>query len=244
MEVSYAPMYMLKPYENNAKKHPREQIEQIKKSIQDYGFNDPVGVWTNSDGDLEVVEGHGRVIAAEELGYAMLPVINLDHLSDEQRREYCLVHNKLTMNSDYDKDILDIELDSLNNFDAEFFGFDVSIDIEEEEKYTSAVDTPIYEPSDRDVDVNELYDDEKYKELIKKIDGSNLSEDVKAFYRLAAARFVEIDFRDTADWYVNQSDEAKEIAEELALVIVDYGKALELGFIKLNNEFAEMFGDD
>lgn len=117
--IEYVPIDELKPYANNAKLHPAEQIEQIKKSIQDYGFKDPVGVWKN-----EIVEGHGRVIAAQELGITEVPIIRLDDLTDEQRREYALVHNQTTMNSGFDFSILNGELEGLPDFDAEFYGFE------------------------------------------------------------------------------------------------------------------------
>ena len=121
LQIEYLPIDELKPYEKNAKLHPIEQIEQIKKSIQDYGFRDPVGIWKG-----EIVEGHGRIIAAKELGLKVVPVIRLDDMSDEQRREYALVHNQTTMNSGFDFSILYGELEGLPNFEAEFFGIENS----------------------------------------------------------------------------------------------------------------------
>lgn len=125
LKIEYVPIDTLKPYANNAKLHPAEQIEQIKKSIQDYGFKDPVGVWNG-----EIVEGHGRVIAAKELGMTEIPIIRLNDLTDEQRREYALVHNQTTLNSGFDFAILDGELEGLSDFDAEFYGFTEIVDPE------------------------------------------------------------------------------------------------------------------
>ena len=119
LKIEYLPIEELKPYANNAKDHPAEQVEQIKKSIQEFGFDDPIGIW----GD-EIVEGHGRLIAAIELGMDTVPVIRLDHLTDDQRRAYALVHNKLTMNSDFNLDLLRIELDDID-IDMTDFGFDL-----------------------------------------------------------------------------------------------------------------------
>ena len=121
MEIEYVGIDTIKPYENNAKLHPAEQIEQIKKSIQDYGMNDPIAVWHD-----EIVEGHGRLMACKELGIGTVPIIRLDDLTDEQRKEYMLVHNKTTMSSDFDMGLLDIELGELVNFDAEFYDFSIS----------------------------------------------------------------------------------------------------------------------
>lgn len=122
----------LVPYAGNAKMHPHEQVDQIAKSIEEFGFSDPVGVWTNPEGELEIVEGHGRVLAARKLGLETVPVVRLDHLTDEQRRAYTHVHNQTTLNSGFDFEILDSELETLD-YDFEEFGFHTlsGIDIED-----------------------------------------------------------------------------------------------------------------
>lgn len=124
LKVEYVDINSIKPYKNNAKLHPHDQIEQIKKSIELFGMNDPIGIWKD-----EVVEGHGRLIACKELGYKEIPIIRLDHLSDEERRAYILAHNKLTMNTDFHIDTLNEELDNILNINMEDFGF-ANIDID------------------------------------------------------------------------------------------------------------------
>ena len=123
LNIEYVDINSIKPYENNAKLHPREQIEQIKKSIQEFGMDDPIGIWND-----EIVEGHGRLIACKELGYQEIPIIRLDHLTDDQRKAYTLVHNKLTMNSDFDMKILNEELQKIVGFDMGDFGFPLQIE--------------------------------------------------------------------------------------------------------------------
>jgi ParB-like chromosome segregation protein Spo0J len=124
LKIEYVPTESLKTYANNAKIHTAEQIEQIKKSITEFSFNDPIAVWK----DNEIIEGHGRLIAALELGIEELPIIRLDNLTDEQRKAYTLVHNKLTMNTGFDMELLDLEIEA-TDIDMEQFGFtDVSID--------------------------------------------------------------------------------------------------------------------
>ena len=137
LKIEYVSIGDLKPYERNAKLHPKEQIEQIKKSIKDFGFNDPVAVWK----DNEIIEGHGRLIAAKELGLTEIPIIRLDDLTDQQRRAYMLAHNKLTMNSDFDMKILAEEIENILDFDMSNFGFDVMFDEDEvvEDDYTPEV---------------------------------------------------------------------------------------------------------
>ena len=126
LKIEYVPIGSIKPYKNNAKLHPKEQIEQIKKSMQEFGNIDPIGIWNG-----EIVEGHGRYLAAKALQFETVPVIRLDELTDEQRKAYALVHNKLTMNSDFDLDILSDELDKIFDIDMSDFGFDLSLDDEE-----------------------------------------------------------------------------------------------------------------
>ena len=132
LKVTYMSPEELVPYENNAKRHPEEQIEQIKESIKEFGFNDPIAIDKNNI----IIEGHGRLIAAQEMGFDRVPVIRLDGLTEEQRKAYTLVHNKLTMNSDFEHELLNIELDSID-LDMSRFGFDLQLD---------DVDEYLYEP--------------------------------------------------------------------------------------------------
>lgn len=137
LKIEYVPIEDIKPYANNAKTHPAEQIEQIKKSIEQFGFNDPIAVWHE-----EVVEGHGRLIAATEMGIDTVPIIRLDNLTDEQRRAYALAHNKLTMNSPFDIDLLNIELEGIENIDMTDFGFDEVQDFNEDALNDLFTDAP------------------------------------------------------------------------------------------------------
>lgn len=110
------------PYANNAKLHPDWQIEQIKESIVKFGNNDPIAIDENN----VVIEGHGRLLALKELGYHEAGIIRLTHLSDEEKRAYILAHNKLTMNTSFNLELLEQELFSIEEIDMEEFGFDLS----------------------------------------------------------------------------------------------------------------------
>lgn len=124
MKIEYIQTSDLKSYKDNAKKHPQEQIEQIKQSIQEFGFNDPIAI----DEDNIVIEGNGRLVSALQLGLDKVPCIRLIGMTLEQKRAYVLVHNKLTMNSDFDLDILAGELSKITEYDMSEYGFDLDIE--------------------------------------------------------------------------------------------------------------------
>lgn len=111
----------IKEYENNAKEHPDWQIEQIANSIQEFGFNDPIAINT----DNQIIEGHGRLLAAKQLGLIEVPCIVLTGLTEVQERAYIIAHNKTTMNTDFDLDRLQYELNALKveGFDLSLTGF-------------------------------------------------------------------------------------------------------------------------
>lgn len=120
MECIYLKPSELKQYERNARVHTAEDIAAIKESIKSFGFNDPVGIWGEQN---IIVEGHGRVIAATELGLTRIPCIRLDWMTDEQRRAYALAHNKTAELSGWNFDALEEELESIDSYDMSLFGF-------------------------------------------------------------------------------------------------------------------------
>ena len=123
LQIERVPIGSIRPYENNAKIHTPEQIEQIKKSILEFGNNDPIAI----DADGVIIEGHGRLMALEALGYTEVEVIRLGHLTEEQRKAYTLIHNKLTMSTGFDLDLLAEELQAIENIDMKDYDFDLSI---------------------------------------------------------------------------------------------------------------------
>ena len=152
LKVEYIPINEITPYENNAKIHTNEQIEQIKKSIEEFGMNDPIGIWQ----DNIIIEGHGRLMACKELGMEEVPVIRLDNLTDDQRKAYTLIHNQTTMNTGFDIDILNEELENIE-IDMSEFGFDIELDdIEDTEIIEDEVPEVSEEPKAKLGDIYQL----------------------------------------------------------------------------------------
>ena len=135
LAIQYLPINKLKPYEGNAKEHPQEQIEQIKESIRQFGMNDPIGIWGDN---CLIVEGHGRLIALKQMGETEVPTIRLDHMTDEQRRAYTLAHNKTTMSSGFDMELLRMELEAIESIEMEDFGF--TMDELQEDEFPDELD--------------------------------------------------------------------------------------------------------
>ena len=125
MEIIRIPIDELTPDPNNAKDHPAWQVEQIKNSIEQFGNLDPIGVWGD---DNLIVEGHGRYEALKDLGYHEAECIRLDWLTEEERKAYALAHNKLTMNSGFIPEALDMNLDAIGEIDMSLFGFNRDAD--------------------------------------------------------------------------------------------------------------------
>lgn len=121
MEITQVLVSDLIPYSNNARTHSDAQVAQIAASIKEFGWTNPVLV----DGDNGVIAGHGRLLAARKLGMLQVPVIELSHLSQTQKKAYILADNKLAMNAGWDDEMLALELSELENmgFDMELTGF-------------------------------------------------------------------------------------------------------------------------
>jgi DNA modification methylase len=121
MIITAKPIDSLIPYANNARKHDENQIKQIASSIKEFGFNNPVLI----DKDNGIIAGHGRVLAAQRLGWTEVPTIALEHLTETQKKAFILADNRIAMNSSWDNEILAIELEALNGeMDLTDLGFE------------------------------------------------------------------------------------------------------------------------
>ena len=113
---------------------------------------------------------------------------------------------------------------------------------EPEEVYTSKIKLPLYEPKGKKPAISELYDDSKTRSLLEEIDDSDAPEDIKGFLRIAAQRHTSIHFRNVAEFYCHASPEVQGLMERSALVIIDFGKAIEGGFVRLTDRLAAIAG--
>ena len=139
LKIEYLDVGKLKPFKTNARKHGKEDVQAIANSIKSFGFSDPIGIWGKEN---IIVEGHGRLEAAKKLGMKEVPVIRLDHLTDEERKAYTLAHNKTAELSSWDDGLLKLSLDEIETIDMADFGFNLDFDFD--------LDTDDKEPDLRD----------------------------------------------------------------------------------------------
>ena len=232
LKIEYMPVDKLKPYEKNARKHANIDVNAIAASIERFGFDDPIGVW--SDKNI-IVEGHGRLMAAKKLGMKEVPVIRLDHLSDEERRAYALAHNKTAELSSWDLDTLDSELDELGKmFDMDEFGFPSEEQTDDgglSEKYSDKIGEVIYEPKNTNWKIQDLFEERSFD---KEIEAATSNEELRRMLKLRAAIFTDLNFARIADYYAYQATEKEQdIFEKLGLVLLDKDQLIERGFADL-----------
>ncbi|SCZ80432.1 site-specific DNA-methyltransferase [Acidaminobacter hydrogenoformans] len=112
----------LVPYARNARTHSKEQILQLRASIREFGFLNPALI----DKDLNIIAGHGRILAAKEEGFTEIPCVFVEHLTEAQKRAYIIADNRLALNAGWDVEMLSVELSDLQcaEFDISLLGFD------------------------------------------------------------------------------------------------------------------------
>ena len=234
------------PYADNAKLHPERQIEQIRSSILEFGFNDPIAIDENN----VVIEGNGRLMAIKDLGFKEVDCIRIEGLTEDQKRAYILVHNQLTMNTGFDIEILNKELERIKGIDMRQFDFEIDIDFDndidtgEGTQYSTKVEIPQYEPTGECPDIWELCDTAKADSFLEEINEAKITAEEKDFLIKATRRLYEFNYKKIAEYYAQASPAMQELMEHLALVIIDFDNAIAYGYAQLSAALEEMRGED
>jgi len=235
-------------------KNPRtirnEKYEKLKKSIEDnpemLGMRE-VLVFPHGS-KYVIIGGNMRFQACKELQFETVPckILNKDTTA-EQLRAITIKDN--VGFGEHDWELLANEWDSVEleewglevpNFETE----DTILEAEDDDKYTKKVDTPVYEPKNEKPEISVLYNADRYKELIQEIENSTAPEDVKTMLKVAASRHIVFNYENMADFYANSEKEVQTLMENSALVIIDFNRAIELGYVKLREEIAAQYGQD
>jgi len=249
----------LKPNPENPNRHPAEQIELLAKIIQKNGWRERIIVSTLSG---MIVKGHGRYQAAILAALSQVPVEYQhyetkadevkDLIADNKIAELSIIDNKIA--AELMKKIMGSDEDFLT--DLAYYGYkdselkelfpDIEVDSDENylEGYSQKIKSPIYEPKEEKPLIKDLFDDSKSQELINEIEGSNLPGDIKNFLVMAAGRHTVFNYGRVAEYYAHAEADVQALMENSGLIIIDFKRAIELGYVKLSEEIGKQYGID
>lgn len=240
----------------NANTHPEKNMQAIIASLREFGQRQVI---IARKGTNTVIAGNGRLMAAHALGWEEIACVFVED-DDITAMRYAIADNRTSELSEWDGEVLSQLLTTIqDDFGSlEGTGFDTGdldellSDLGESGKglddsgghYTDKIKIPVYEPKGEKPAISELFCDERPEALIKRIEAAGLDEELSSFLIHGARRFTEFNYRKIADYYAHSPAEVQDIMESLALVIVDYDRAIEEGFIKLSKRLAELAGEE
>lgn len=241
---------LLKPWDKNPRKND-PAVPAVARSIKRFGFVAPIVVWKGGD---RMVAGHTRLKAFRSIlerepgfvptgapGVGMVPVRFHEFASEAEADAYALADNRLNEIAEWDHDELSEILKGMDTETVSVIGFDDYKPIElDGETYTKKITAPIYEPKGERPKVKDLFDDEKTKKLIEEIEASDLPEEVQKFLSIAADRHTVFNFRNIAEYYAHADAKTQALMEKSALVIIDFEKAIENGFVRMTGRLGEL----
>ena len=229
--------------------HPLSQQDALKGVLEEVGWVQQVIV-NKRTGNL--IDGHLRCQLAAREGAQTIPVVYVDVSEDEEALVLATL-DPIGAMAATDKQKLDelfagIESENENvrkmmEEIAEKEKLDYG-DNSEADKYTRNIQAPIYEPKGDKPSISDLFDDKRTKELNTEIDAANLPEEEKMFLRIAANRHTVLNYKLIAEYYSHSNKQMQELMENSALVIIDFDKAIELGYVKLSKEISEQYIED
>lgn len=231
------------PAEYNPRKISAKQKTELRASLQRFGFVDPVLVNTHESRKNIIIGGHQRTQEAIEMGIELVPTVELS-LSLEMEKELNVRMNK--SGGEFDEDLLAKFFDSRSLIDWGFDAADFSAPEDEKlnEDYTKKVVAPVYEAKGEPPPVAVLCDTSKRDELLSVINASEIPDEDKIFLRLAAQRHIVFDYGNVAEYYCHAPKEVQSLMESSALVIIDFNKAIEDGFVRLSSGLSDVFTEN
>ena len=233
-------LYKIKGNPNNPRIIKNDKFKKLVKSIQEFPEmleKRPIIV----DEDLMVLGGNMRLKASKDAGLKEVWIDIAEGWTKEQKDEFVVKDN--VNFGDWEWDILANEWDSVQLSE---WGLDVwenhdDTIVEDDNIYTRKIEAPTYEPKNLKPKPNELYETKKVEELIEKIQALKLHKTEQAFLIYAAYRHTVFDYSKIADFYAHSNKEVQELMEDSALVIIDFNKAIEKGYVKLTKDIAAAY---
>lgn len=232
----------LKPNPNNPRIIKDDKFYKLVESIKNFPeMLEARPIVVNQD--LIVLGGNMRLKALIEANVKEAPV-EVVQWDEDKQRQFIIKDNVGFGEWDWNElaNTWDaVELESWGLDIPKFDDLETEAENDEDDKYTKKVDAPIYEPSNEKPSYKELYDKNKFDQLIKKIDSSAINKEDKDFLKSAATRHIVFDYQKIADYYAHSDKETQELMEESALVIIDFNKAVEYGYVKLSEQILDQY---
>jgi len=237
----------LKPHPKNRNKHPKEQVPELAEILKYQGWRYPIKVSKLSG---YITSGHGRLLSAKYNKWDKVPVNFQDYDDEEQEYADVQADNAIASWAELDLSGINLDIGDLGpNFNIKMLGIKDFViepaekyesDSNEKIDYTNKIEIPIYTPKGEEPKISELFDLEKSDSLVRDIEGSELKEDVKKFLKYASYRHIVFNYEKIAEFYCHQDAKTQNLMEKSALVIIDFNKAIESGFIKMTKEIADL----
>lgn len=252
-DLPMLPIMDLLPTQGELKDLSETNYKKLKNTIDKRGFSVPVYIWEDKAGIKHLLDGHQRRRVLETEGwnepipYLKVPAKDLQEAM-ARLLEITSQYGTITQEG-IDEFIAKYELEEAEVYGATNFDSLVTFENEDEETvednpYTGKIEVPIYEVKGENPKLGELYNTAKTDELIKEIEESSVAKEIKEFLIAGAQRHTIFNYAKIAEFYANSSEETQELMEKSALVIVDYEKAIESGFIKLSEKVARQYVND
>ena len=230
----------LKPHPKNRNDHPDDQIDRLVEILKYQGWRYPVKV-SNQSG--YITSGHGRVTAAKKMGLKEVPVSYQDYEDETQEYADIIADNAIASWSELNLSAINEDVPELGpNFNIDLLGiksFEIDPSEKEDLLYSDKIEAPSYEITGECPSVSELFDLNKCQELLNQIQDQELQADIKMFLQFAAYRHIIFDYSKIAEFYAHASKEVQELMENSALVIIDFNKAIQNGFIQLTKDLSK-----
>lgn len=236
--------------DKNFNKGTKKGRKLIDKSIRKFGAGRSILLDKNN----RIIAGNKTQEMAREAGIKKVIVIDAKpdelvavrrgdvDLDSEKGREMALADNATgAANLDWDDEALARAQEEIG---LSVEDWNVSIGQKIDDTYSRKIEAPVYEPSGVSPNLSDCYDSTKTEELIEEIKEADLPDEVREFLIYAAYRHTEFNYGIIADYYCNATKEIQELFENSALVIIDFKKAIERGFVRMTDELLEEYGKE
>ena len=240
-EITQLNLNEIKLNEKNPRTINKRQLDKLVKSVQEFPEMTelrPIVV----DESNTILGGNMRYRAMQKLGMSTAEVVRVTGLTDEQKREFIIKDNVAFGDWDWDALANEWDTDVLEEWGLDIPGTEATG--QEVDRYTKKTNIPQYEITGKNPKTSELYDLDKYNELIEDIEQADISDEVKQFLKLAASRHIVFNYQNIAEYYAHADKDVQQLMEDSALVIIDYDDAIKDGFVRLSEDVIQMESED